>query len=307
MDLTFGEDGSHIKSRDISMSLERLSERTGHLRQAVLKAIVELEDRGLIQVERVRRGGNTYRLIFQTDETVSLSSPHSVDPGGVKTTPMAAASSVKNTLIESVISVKNTSFAADYCPKGVKNTPQDPAAGMKNILIGGAAGVKSTPIAADHCSSSVKITPQPPGPSVKSTLIRPLDGMKNTLIDAHIEGRKQQLAAAAISLSSEDRLEVRRLSELAAVQIDGQEALKLKAGVEAAQLSLAHLRRFLRHERFSGARDRKAVLPAIARDFRIRSDGIEWPESLEPEAPFEGNHSLRRISYVYEFECRPTC
>lgn len=82
-------------------------------------------------------------------------------------------------------------------------------------------------------------------------------------------------------LTPNELSEIKRIEQRTGVRIDGLDALRLKAGVEQANLTLAHLRWFLRDERFVGARSPTAVLLTIARDFRERVKGIEWPECLD--------------------------
>jgi len=102
------------------------------------------------------------------------------------------------------------------------------------------------------------------------------------------ESNKAAAAAFFISppaeketLTSDELAEIRRIAESTKIRIDGKDALRLKAGVAAANLTLAHLRWFLADEKFAGARSPRAVLLTIAREFRERAEGITWPESLD--------------------------
>jgi hypothetical protein len=99
------------------------------------------------------------------------------------------------------------------------------------------------------------------------------------------EIKKAAAAAFAISppgetksLTPEELAEIRRIAESTKIQIDGKDALRLKAGVDQANLTLAHLRWFLADEKFAGARSPRAVLLTIAKEFRERAQGIIWPD-----------------------------
>jgi hypothetical protein len=86
-------------------------------------------------------------------------------------------------------------------------------------------------------------------------------------------------------LTTEDLAEIRRIEESTKIRIDGKDALLLKAGAIHAKLTLAHLRWFLADEKFPSARNPRAVLLTIAREFRERAIGIDWPDSLDAHPP----------------------
>jgi hypothetical protein len=108
------------------------------------------------------------------------------------------------------------------------------------------------------------------------------------------KGSKAAAAAAASragpldkteNLTTEECAEIQRIAESANVRIDGKDALVLKAGAEKANLTLAHLRWFLADEKFASARNPRAVLLTIAREFPERAVGISWPDSLDAQPP----------------------
>lgn len=94
-------------------------------------------------------------------------------------------------------------------------------------------------------------------------------------------------------LTADELAEIKRIEAKTGVRIDGMDALRLKAGVEQADLTLAHLRWFLRDERFVGARSPTAVLLTIAREFRERSRGMEWPDRLDDAESFAERPGFR--------------
>lgn len=90
-------------------------------------------------------------------------------------------------------------------------------------------------------------------------------------------------AAAAAALTAEEWTEVRRIEQHTDVKLDGKGAAALKAGAIEAELTLTHLRWFVQQSSFASARNRLAVLLTMAKQFRERAQGVEWPSTFDCE------------------------
>lgn len=102
---------------------------------------------------------------------------------------------------------------------------------------------------------------------------------------AALPTRIQERDVGSGGLTPEELAEIQRIEQRTGVQIDRKDALRLKTDVERANLTLAHLRWFLRDERFASARSPVAVLLTIAREFRERTAGLKWPACLDDIEP----------------------
>lgn len=138
-----------------------------------------------------------------------------------------------------------------------------------------------------------------PGASIEPGIPTPYKEIKKAAADCFRCEAEQEIRA----LTEPEWAEVRRIGAGLGVQIDGKNAMALKRAAEQADLTLSHLRWFLRDETFSGARNRIAVLLAIAREFPERSKGINWPPNLNLGAQDLGTQvSVRRGLKAGEIE-----
>jgi hypothetical protein len=230
----------------LGMTLAQMQERTGADREAVVRAIRDLETKKLVTARRVHRKMTVYTLDLEVllrpwiGETDSSNSAESEIP-------------------------TQTSSAESGMPT------QEP------LRVGETDPTDSCKVGNADPSRFFESGEPTQNGGLESGFPTLLKEIRNKAAAA---GSSREPTREDSALTPAEWAEVRRIEQHAGVQLDGKNAAVLKAGAEGANLTLSHLRWFLGKETFAAARNRTAVLLTIAREFRERAEGMEWPADL---------------------------